>query len=203
MYALGSYDRMVDEIKRRENRELPVTFGILIADYRQRDNKEYILNYIDVFDYKSNKYINFYLPGYLEENFDNRNEKINIRGREYYFNDEIYKEFLRKLDDDFNIDYPYTPVLLLIEYINGHFNMSKKIRIELDDSSTNIRKTGILFEKIFSIAQKNVSLHEIEKNLIIKDITSGMLDSFVDAVDIKLISLGYDSFKKITKYKIG
>jgi hypothetical protein len=47
MWPLGSYDRMVHEIKRRENRDIPVTFGILIADYRQQINREYILNYIE------------------------------------------------------------------------------------------------------------------------------------------------------------
>lgn len=165
MWPLGSYDRMVHEIKRRENKDIPVTFGILIADYRQQINREYILNYIEQFNYKSDRYINFYLPGYLEQHLSDKNEKIIIDNKEYYFSVSIYNEFLRKLEQDFNIGYPYTPILLLIEYDKGHFNMSKKIRIELDNESTNIKKTGNLFEGIFSISQKEVSLKGIASNL--------------------------------------
>lgn len=35
MWPLGYYDRIVHDIEERENRDIPLTFGILIADYRQ------------------------------------------------------------------------------------------------------------------------------------------------------------------------
>ncbi|OPJ65879.1 hypothetical protein [Clostridium chromiireducens] len=202
MWPLGSYDRMVHEIKRRENRDIPVTFGILIADYRQQINREYILNYIEQFNYKSDKYINFYLPGYLEENFSDRNEEIIIGDKKYYFSASIYIEFLRKLEEDFDIEYPFTPILLLIEYNKGHFSMSKKVRIELDSESANIKKTGNLFGKIFSIAQKEVNLEEITNNLKKEEFKLGMLDSLVKAIDNGFISAVYDNSKNIRKYKI-
>lgn len=47
MWPLGQYDRLVHEIKRREDNSIPVTFGLLIADYNQQTCREYILNYID------------------------------------------------------------------------------------------------------------------------------------------------------------
>ena len=41
---------------------ISITMGILIADYRQTDAREYILNYMNRFDELSGKYIDFYLP---------------------------------------------------------------------------------------------------------------------------------------------
>lgn len=202
MWPLGCYDRMVHEIKRRENRDMPVTFGILIADYRQQINREYILNYIERFNYRSDQYINFYLPGYLEEHRSDRNKKISIGDKDYYFSARVYDEFLRKLEIDFNIEYPYTPILLLIEYNNGHFSMSNKIRIELDSESMNIKRTGDLFDKIFSIAQKEVNLKEITTDLRKEAFKSGLIDNIIKSLDNSLITAIYDQGKSIKKYKV-
>lgn len=202
MWPLGTYDRMVYEIKNRENPDIPVTFGILVADCRQRLSKEYILNYINRFDYKSNRYINFYLPGYLEDKNDDDNEIIILNGKKYFFDSHLYEEFLLKLEMDFNIDYPYNPIPLLLEYNKGHFSKSKKICIELDGSSMNIKKTGEFFEKIFNQARKHVYLKDISDELTKKTLELGMLDRIVTAVDNKLISAIYSTSKDMVKYRI-
>lgn len=202
MWPLGTYDRMVHEIKHHENPDIPVTFGILIADCRQSLSKEYILNYINRFNYKSDKYINFYLPGYLEEKTDVSNKTITINGKKYYFNSDLYEEFLLKLEMDFHIDYPYNPVLLLLEYDKGHFSKSKKIYIELDGDSTNIKKTGELFENIFDIAQKYANLRDISGGLTEKTLKSDIVDRIVKGIDKKLISAIHSTGKDIVKYKI-
>ncbi|GAB6990140.1 hypothetical protein JCM16418A_21900 [Paenibacillus pini] len=53
-------------------------------------NREYILNYINRFNYKSNKYINFYLPGYYEEEIYGSEQTIKINAKKYYFSDEMF-----------------------------------------------------------------------------------------------------------------
>jgi stress response protein YsnF len=80
--------------------------------------------------------------------------------------------------------------------------MSKKVRIELDSESANIKKTGNLFEKIFSIAQKEVNLQEITIKLKKEEFKSGILDSLVKAIDNGFISAVYDNSKNIRKYQI-
>ena len=202
MWPLGTYDRMVHEIKHHENPDIPVTFGILIADCRQSLSKEYILNYINRFNYKSDRYINFYLPGYLEEQSNKNNEIITIDDKEHYFDWKKYDEFVDNLVMDFHIAYPYNPVLLLLEYNKGHFSKSKKIYIELDSDGLNIKKTGELFEKIFELSKKHISLKDISGGLTMDTLKSGLFDRIVKGIDNKLISAIRTTGKDAIKYRI-
>ncbi|MCT4565625.1 MAG: hypothetical protein N4A68_15115 [Maledivibacter sp.] len=203
MWPLGDYERLVSEIKRRENMNIPVTFGILIADYRQVKCREYILNYINRFNYKSDRYINFYLPGYLEEDISRkRKDKIRIHEKEYYFDEEIYMRFLYKLESDFEIDYPYNPVLLLLEYDRGNFKKSKRIVIELDKDGADIKLVGELFERIFSYATSSSSINNISNKLMKTEITDGLLDSIIAAIDNSYLTAIYDKANNIAKYKL-
>jgi hypothetical protein len=202
MWALGTYERLVYEIKRRENPDLPVTFGLLIADFDQQKCREYVLNYIDVFNYKSGEYINFYLPGYMEDEMYQSEKKITIKNKNYYFKREIFHEFLMKLEQDFGIDFPYNPVLILLEYDRGHFKMSKRIVIELDANGSQIERTGEFFEQIFSIARKVVSLDDVSEALVAKQMKNGLLDTIVGMVDNSYISAIYNKYGECKKYKL-
>jgi hypothetical protein len=201
MWPLGEYHRFVHEIKRRENKEIPVTCGLLIADYRQQMSREYILNYINRFDYKSDKYINFYLPGYFEDSIYKSKNVIKIKDQNYYFNEEKYMEFLMKLEEDFEIDFAYNPRLVLMEYDRGHFNKSKRIIIELDSEGADIKRTGELFESIFDIAKKHVHLDDISKALRNQELQDGLFDRVLRVMDNKLIIEIADSCNKIRRYK--
>lgn len=202
MWPLGQYERIVHEIKRRENNDIPVTFGLLVADFHQQRSKEYILNYIDRFNYKSDRYINFYLPGYLEEDFYNHNENIVINQKPYYFNRVIYLEFLRKLEEDFGVDYPYNPVLILIEYDKGNFIKTKRIVIELDSNGSDIKQAGEMFEEIFKIAKENVSINDISKSLRLNELKGGLLEKIVQGIDLSYLTAIYDKAKEVSKYRL-
>lgn len=202
MWPLGQYERLVHEVKRRENPNIPITFGLLIADYRQQKCREYILNYIERFNYRSGKYINFYLPGYLEENIGSSDQKISLQQKEFYFNVDIYLDFLSHLEVDFGISYPYTPVLILLEYNKGHFKKAQKIVIELDSDGTEIKQTGKLFEEIFSIAKKYVSVSDISKALIKNEIKIGLLNSIVNGIGNSFLTTVYIKNNEIKKYKL-
>lgn len=203
MWPLGEYERLVHEIKRRENSEIPITFGLLIADYRQQLNRDYILNYIDRFNYKSGKYINFYLPGYFEEDIYGSQQIIKIKDKKYYFHDEKYMEFLDKLEIDFDLEYTYNPRLILIEYERGNFKKAKKIIIELDNEGADIKKTGELFETIFDIAKRNVNIKDFSKALTLHEFENGLFDRIVQIVDNKFLNEIVDNHSKVKKYKIS
>ena len=202
MWPLGQYERLVHEIKRRENMDTPITFGLLIADYHQQKCREYILNYIDRFDYKSDKYINFYLPGYLEENWDENKHKITIKKKDYFFYREIYLDFLNKLELDFNIDYPYNPILILLEYDKGHFNKSRRLLIELDSNGSDIKQVGEVFDKIFKIAREKVSINDLSKELIKDELKTNLLDNIVEGIDNSYLTAIYNKSKDIEKYRL-
>lgn len=202
MWPLGQYERMVHEIKRRENNDIPVTFGLLVADFHQHRCKEYILNYIDTFNYKSDIYINFYLPGYLEEDSYNQNEKITINKKSYYFNREIYLDFLRNLESDFGIDFPYNPVLILMEYDRGNFIKTKRIIIELDSNGSDIKQAGKMFEEIFKIAKEFVSIEDFSKSLMDSEFKDGLLDKIVEGIDLSYITAIYNKAKEVSKYRL-
>jgi len=182
MWPVGTYERMVYDIKARENPYLPVTFGVLIADYRQQKAREYILNYISRFDKLTGKYINFYLPGYLEER-DYGCDGIDIRGLQYKFSPQEYMKFLESFSYYFDIDYPYNPVLVLIEYDRGHFKFSRKITIELDSDGSKIEQSGRLIERIVDIAKEYVSLDDFSTRLTRDAVGSSLLERIIEATN--------------------
>ena len=201
MWPVGTYERMVYDIKTRENPYLPVTFGVLIADYRQQKAREYILNYISRFDKLTGKYINFYLPGYLEER-DYGSDGINIRGSQYKFSPKEYMQFLESFSYDFDIDYPYNPVLVLIEYDRGHFKFSRKITIELDSDGAKIEQSGRLIERIVDIAKEYVSLDDFSTRLTQETIRTSLLERIIEGTNNSLlisISKGIDD---VMKYRV-
>ena len=202
MWPLGQYERMVHEIKRREDPYIPITFGLLIADYRQQKCREYILNYIERFDYKSDKYINFYLPGYLEESYGDKNKKIKIKEKYYYFDERLYFNFLNHLEADFEIDYPYNPILLLIEYDKGNFKNTRKIIIELDSNGSEIKQTGVLFEKIFSVSKHKVAIEDFSKDLIKNEIKANLFSRIIEGIDNSYLSVIYNENNAVKKYRI-
>ena len=64
MFATGDYNRFYcDVMERYSDVDIPITFGILIADYDQQMAREHIINYLDVFNETSGKYIDFLFRG--------------------------------------------------------------------------------------------------------------------------------------------
>ena len=102
----------------------------------------------------------------------------------------------------YEIDYPYTPELILIEYDRGMLKPNKKIIIELDNDNSNIKKTGELFEKIFSIAKECVSMDEFSNKLINYEFKNSIFDTILSAIDNSYISSLATTLKGIRKYKI-
>ena len=74
MELVTTFESLSKRVLEKYDEEIPITMGILVADYRQSDAREYILNYLNRFDEKSGKYIDFYLPGYYMFSKESKNE---------------------------------------------------------------------------------------------------------------------------------
>jgi len=131
MWPLGTYDRFLRKIKGQEFSQEKVNyFGVLFCDVRQTNAREYVLNYLDVFNKRSGKYIDFYIPGYIpaEEYYGSRNHNaIYIGKQKYIFDQSQYIEFCDRFEHDFGVGFPFSATLVLLEYNTGHFSKARKI----------------------------------------------------------------------------
>ena len=137
--------------------DLQYTAGILVADFRISDHREYILNYLHLFHRDSAEYIDFYIPGYEETNegdFD-----CAIGRTKYRFNRSYFLLAIEQLREIYGIQYRGEPILILQEFDNDR---PTPRRIEIEFSS---KKAICLFEDIFNLAKKEVSLDAFSKEL--------------------------------------
>ncbi len=117
MFATGDFERLKhDIVKRYENNDIKITFGILIADYDQSLAREYILNYLKIFNKKSDKYIDFFIPGYVPyHNHASPTKFIDTGKHRYYFSRELFESFIHEFEGQFDFEYSFNPVLVLVE----------------------------------------------------------------------------------------
>ena len=146
MFPIGSYDRLFyDVIDNRYSDYDVVTFGILIADPRQTEAREYILNYLQVFHNASGELFDFYLPGYSSVQYgDLESFGITIDRTEYYFGKRLFLEFLQELNRNFGIQYTFNPMLILMSMKPGHLNTVEFI-VTPDLSYASIKIFILLF----------------------------------------------------------
>lgn len=170
----------------------PFTAGILIADYEQQLAREYILNYVDIFNHESDCYIDFYIPGYEKTNGDSL-VAFSIGEEKYRFNRELFNEAIMDLGRK-GIKYQFCPLLILQEFEEQHMT-GRRIVIELQTD-----KAGMLFEDIFRIAKREIDIEVFSRELkkrqikqlmpkivkeIIKKLTGSMLvEVIVDNTDV-------------------
>lgn len=206
--------------------DVPITVGILLADYRQTAAREYILNYLNRFDDLSGKYIDFYLPGYYLYAGDSIDEwkkrshynicisrhraddYISIRrtGEKYYFDDYLFEEFLRDMEKRMQISYTYNPMLLLVEVnmnkARGKLEYQRKMIIELDNTQQGIRRSGCLFDEIFRIAQREVNLDRFGGAIRMKYIKGCAIKSLAKALDGSIIEVVEEIAEQVLMCKI-
>lgn len=174
------------------------TAGILIADYEQQLAREYILNYVDLFNRESDEYIDFYLPGYvlvLDDDCD-----IKIGDNKYVFDRELFNLAILELKELCGIKYGFAPLLILQEFESGSMT-DKRIVIEL-----NTEKAGILFEEIFKIAHREVGIDAISQELkkaqfirLLPQIIKEIIKKLTGSTFVKVV---LDNEDNLTRYNI-
>lgn len=211
MWPLGTYDRFLRKIKGQEfSKEKANYFGVLFCDVRQTKAKEYVLNYLDVFNKRSEKFIDIYIPGYipLEEYHGPQNHDIiHIGKQRYIFAQSQYIEFCERFEHDFNVDFPFSATLVLLEYITGNFSKARKIIFELECSENGIKSAGKLFLNIFNCAKGNsignnldilsACLSSKEKQKLVWSATQCILNLF--SIDVEPV---LDQYQNVCKYRV-
>ena len=206
MFPTGDYERFEHEIGSvYRDYDIPITYGILIADMRQPACAEHIVNYLNRFHRLSNKYFDFFIPGYSFYGYRN-GKKLDscIDGKSLFFSDELFDEFVQKIEEILDIKYTYNPMLVLVEKKpNQKPNKDdKKIIIELDNMPGGVQRSGMLFEEIFDIAKEHVDIEEYSRDLTKTYIKDHILDEIVKCIDKKGLSILH-SFNKWTQiYRI-
>ncbi|MCL2722109.1 MAG: hypothetical protein FWD47_12340 [Treponema sp.] len=207
MFPTGDYDRFYyDVLERYDNIDTPITFGVLIADYNQGLARDYIVNYLDIFDKNSDKYIDFFIPGYVP--YEHYGKDIckpihfrNKQGEKYYFSREAFHRFITEFKNQFDIEYPYSPILVLMELSKDNFTTPKKIIIELDSDNMNIKRSGILFDKIFEIAKQNKNINGFETGLVKTYLKGEWLETIVRAIDNSVLTEMFNQQQNIRSFK--
>ena len=228
MELVTDFETLSKIVLEKYDDEICVTMGILIADYRQSEAREYILNYMNRFDELSGKYIDFYLPGYYiftgdsEDEWERRRHYnmcvsrhcsthepvyLDRTGAPYYFDDYLFEDFLREFSKKTGVSYTYNPMLILIEVKNeryrGQIQFQNKIVIELDDNSPRgIRRSGQLFEAVFDIAKREMNLYRFGRALKIKYIKGNAVQKIASMLDGNFIESISESAEGIMTYRI-
>lgn len=212
----------------RKYEGIPVTMGILVADYRQTEAREYILNYLNRFDEKSGKYIDFYLPGYYmyakesEMEWAARSHQnmcisrhsssyepihISRRNEKFYFDDYLFDDFLRELEKQTGIVYQYNPMLILVEVNKavgyGAIEFQDKMIIDLDDGTPGgVKRSGVLFEKIFEIARREVNLDRFNRELGLYYIKGNAVKTIINILEGNWIEAMEDNVEGVRRYRV-
>lgn len=228
MELVTTFESLTKKVLERYDKDIPITMGILVADYRQSDAREYILNYLNRFDEKSGKYIDFYLPGYYMYSKESKNEwkkrshqnicisrhcsskepiYISRLNENYYFDGYLFENFLRDFETKVGISYTYSPMLILVE-INKrnrceHLEFLDKMVINLDDGTPRgVRRSGILFEEIFNIAKREERLDRFGKEIRKNYLRGNAVKNLANLLDGNIIESLADTVEGIRQYRI-
>lgn len=175
------------------------TVGILLADYEQQFSREFILNYADIFNKRSEQYIDFYVPGYRLVR-DGSSSSITIDGKKYRFDRELFNKCVSALKEDFGVSYEYCPLLILQEYI-GLSRTNRRIVITL-----STKKAGVIIDQIIKIAHREVSLGALSRELKIYQLKQMMPQIIKEAIkkitgDV-IFEVIADNTAQVTQYDI-
>ena len=209
MELVTTFETLSKKVLDKYDDDIAITMGILVADYRQSDAREYMLNYLNRFDEKSGKFIDFYLPGYYMFSKENKFEChsnicisrhrssmdpvfITRLNENFYFDGYLFEDFLRDFECKTGISYTYSPMLILVEVNkrkeHGQLEFLNKMVIDLDDGTPyGIRRSGMLFEKIFDIAKREVNLDRFGKEIRMHYLKGNAIKKMASLLDGNII----------------
>lgn len=228
MELVTTFETLSKRVLDKYDDDIAITTGILVADYRQSDAREYILNYLNRFDEKSGKFIDFYLPGYYmfskEDKFEWENRShsnvcisrhrssmdpvfITRLNENFYFDGYLFEDFLRDFERKTGISYTYSPMLILVEVNkrkgHGQLEFPNKMVIDLDDGTPyGTRRSGILFEKIFDIAKREVNLDRFGREIRMHYLKGNAIKTMASLLDGNIIESVVDTVGNVMQYRI-
>lgn len=228
MELVTTFENLSERVLEKYDEEVPIAMGILVADYRQSEAREYILNYLNRFDEKSGKYIDFYLPGYYmfseesKDEWEHRSHQniciskhcsserpifISRLKENFYFDGYLFEDFLRDFENKTSISYTYSPMLILVEVNKrngyGYLEFQNKMVIDLDDGTPRgIRRSGVLFEEIFNIAKRQTGLDRFGREIRMYYLKGNAVKTIARFLDGNIIEPLAETVEGILQYRI-
>lgn len=227
MIPVKGIDAISKNVFQKYKHEDCITFGILVADYRQDEARQYIINYLDMFDQKSGKCIDFFVPGYYQysdssvadyarqyhPNMEVRcgswylTPTFSRNSKKYCFDQIVFEDFLRDLEYKMGIKYTYNPMLILVEVKKGRYReqieFQDRIVIELDDDTPRgLRRSGELFDAIFDFAKKEVGLDRYGEMVRVYYIKGNAVNRIARALEGDWIEGVTETLGGVIKYRI-
>lgn len=222
MIPTGDFKRLKQDILIHYHEEDEVTFGILLADPRQSETREYIYNYIDVFNKRAGRLFDFFIPGY--EKIIDEGGPYNIRGEhpttsvaylgnEHYrmqsenvgfiFKRTLFNDFCNGIEKCLGIRYTFNPMLILMEIKPGYIDTARYIVIELDDNERhNVRRSGEFFLALFDALRFSSDLQFIQEHMIKTYIRGNLIDRIIRAIGSDWLTEVAQIGNEINRYRI-
>ena len=203
MWPTGDFQRFRNDIVERYPESGTVTFGVLIADARQSDCKEYIINYLRSFHTASGSGFDFFIPGYTDKNFSDatRMAVVTIEQMEYFFSPRLFEDFINGLENIFGIRYTYNPMLILFEVADNHFGEAKKKIIKLDAIKGGIRQSGELFRKIFdAVNRRGPQIDDIKHDFGLTYLKGNWLSMILNVIKLPVVKELHDRYKDFHRF---
>lgn len=158
-----------------------------------------ILNSLNYFHYLTGQSVNFYLPGfgaYWGNNYPDKEVVAIINETEWYFSDEQFVNFTRKLERNTKWIYSGESELILLPLIEGKIDSQKILIFFLDDMLRDgaIKSVSAFFQQLSRLFESKSTLSEIQSALY--------KDNFIESIkDTILKKLPHGIGNIITKEK--
>jgi hypothetical protein len=170
------------------------TVGILVADPRQSQIREFVTNYLDTFNIKSGRYIDFYLPGYIKVN-PASNHDITISNTCWKFDVNIYDSFINELCERKFLKFTTTAFLLLLEIGTQKTKFKDFIYISIDSSTINPKQVGTFFTQFFEYAKSEIEFDKVKSWITNFKISQSIRSNLPDII--------YGGISTIVKKSVG
>lgn len=197
-----SIRRMEIELAHRQRGDggnIPITVGILIADYRRQFCKENIINHLERIDRQSGPLIDFYIPGYIRpiSETENQNDQFEFQQQKYCFHKHAFDRFIHELERR-GINVTGRTQLLLVPYENHRLRFREALAFDLEkeEASGKIESTKLFFDFIIEISKETTDFEEFRKRIQYGRARTVFLDFLKEKLPDTLWSLITSPFSK-------
>lgn len=158
-----------------------------------------ILNSLNYFHHLTGPSINFYLPGfgaYWGDNYPDKKVVAIINETEWYFSDEQFVKFTKKLERNSKWIYLGESELILLPLIEGKIDFQKILIFYLDDMLRDgaIKSVSAFFQQLSRLFESKSTLSEIKSAL--------RKDNFIESIKEAIVkNLPHSIGDIITKEK--
>lgn len=102
----------------------------------------------------------------------------------------------------FGIEHTFNPMLILMSMIPGQICTAKYIVIELDNTSHDIRRSGMVFSKIFELARTNPEINDLQRMFVTTYLKGNWINHILKILNQNKLLEIINIKKIIKKYRV-